>query len=410
VAGGVYQLESSGGIAAASCCSPILFENVGLIHKVSGTNDSVISAPLSNVDGSIQVDVGRLILANNGSSSGATVTVSSGATLDLTGAASPTWTGRLRGLGGGRVELNNGQIIASGLILDMAPGLFQWTGGTLNGTATNKNEINLMGGVLSGQLVNSGLMRQIGSTAFVLNAGPGASVLNAADGVFDFVGDGSVNGASCCSAVSFHNAGLIRKSAGTSSSITVAFDNQNGSIQVDRGTLSIGNSAFNQGTGSLTVQLAGTNSSGQFAAGNVTLGGPLHVKLANGFIPQIGAEFQIVACSVLNGTFSALDVPAGISVRYAGNGVFLNVTGQVTGDTVHAASSQPQLGISAVGSGSVQLEWISGVGLILESAASLDRTANWRELENYFSTDAADRVRVLLPVTNSIQFFRLKVR
>jgi hypothetical protein len=120
--------------------------------------------------------------------------------------------------------------------------------------------------------------------------------------------------------------GLLRKSGGTgSATLAVGFTNQNGSIEVDTGTLNIGANKYFQGGGALTFRLGGTGSgqSGQLVCGPARLNGPLIVTLTNGFVPAGGVEIQVVNASSVIGTFTSVNIPAGLSVSYRTDGVFL---------------------------------------------------------------------------------------
>jgi hypothetical protein len=132
----------------------------------------------------------------------------------------------------------------------------------------------------------------------------------------------------------------VRKSAGTNtSSIWTTFvNNAGGSIEVDSGVLAIQGTGFAQNGGDLTITLGGSNpyQSGQLAvAGPVALSGPLNVVLANGYVPVLGDQFEILSCDSFTGSFSSTNIPAGMTVSYLQNNqgqleyVYLVVTGTV---------------------------------------------------------------------------------
>jgi hypothetical protein len=328
--GATYQIETDTALVTVSCCSPTLFQNEGLLRKVGGANNTSIGVSFSSLGGTIEVDSGRLTLANNGSSINGTFVVGSGASVDLTGGAQPAWTGRLTGSGAGRIDFSAGQILASGLVLDCSAGLLQWSGGTFNGSVTNANEIDISGGAISGSFFNAGLVRELGTDSLGLNSGAGATLVNLPSGTFQIESDGGVYGFSCCSPLNFTNQGLLRKTAGTNSVISVPFANQDGSIEVDKGTLTINGSGYVQGRGSLIIRLGGTapfQSGSVSVSGNATLGGPLVVTLTNGYVPSIGDQFQILSGASLGGSFSATQVPGGFVVTNIGSAVFVKYLG-----------------------------------------------------------------------------------
>ncbi|MGA2656274.1 MAG: LamG-like jellyroll fold domain-containing protein [Verrucomicrobiota bacterium] len=358
--GATYEMDTDTAFYAYGCCSPTIFENDGVLRKIGGASNTVITAAFNNLGGAVEVDSGLLTLANNGTSTGGAFTVAAGASVDLTGGAQPTWSGRLTGAGAGVIEFNNGQIFASGLILDCAPGLFQWTGGIFNGPVTNANAIDISGGTLIGNFFNAGLVRHLGSAGLALNPGTGALLRNLPGATYDFQGDGSISFAGCCSPTTFENDGLLRKSGGTNSAtISVAFNNQDGSIEVDSGVLAVNHYA--QGLGALTVQLAGTNSGqyGQLSAASASLSGPLNVELVKGFTPPPGSQFQILSCASLSGSFKGGGLPGGIAINYNTNGVFLVVTGAVTFSAPFIVS-QPSSVQSVAGASAVFTATVGG--------------------------------------------------
>ena len=109
---------------------------------------------------------------------------------------------------------------------------------------------------------------------------------------------------------------------------------------------------FNQSaTAVLVAPLRGTNAAapdfGQLlVSGKATLGGTLRVPIEAGFAPGLGLRFQIVSAASVKGTFDKLDIPAGISVEYATNGVFLNITGVVPVQVISPGLQGTDFGLS----------------------------------------------------------------
>ena len=341
--GATYQFVSDSTIGSVypANSSPV-FANEGLLWKSAGTNTSSVSIAFNNLGGTVKVDSGNLILNGAGSSSNGVFTIANGSVLDLTGGNAPTYAGDLTGSGAGQVWLDSGTLSASpSLVLDFPPGLFQWNGGTLQGIITNSGTVTVSGtnvSTLAGAatFVNEGTVQQTGTGSFLLGGYNQNSYFNNAPGAtYQFVSDstiGSVYPAN--SSPVFANSGLVQKSAGTNtSSISVNFvNNPGGSIEVDSGVLVIQSTLFAQNGGSLTIKLGGPNSyqNGQLAvAGPVALGGPLNVVLANGYVPVVGDQFEIVSCTSLSGTFSSLNIPAGMTVSNLPESVDLVVTGTV---------------------------------------------------------------------------------
>jgi len=242
------------------------------------------------------------------------------------------------------------------------------------------------------------------------NGGGRTAIENLPTGVYQFTTDSSIFQNNCCGNLEFDNQGILWKSGGTNTSSIagVTFNNQGGSIRVDSGALSIGTAPFVQGGGAFTFTLGNTNAGqfGQFIAGNVTLGGALHVKVAPGFVAPVGTQFQIISCTSLTGTFSSLDVPAGLQVTYVANGVILTTTGQLAGRSL---TQLPVLFLRSGGQNQAALSWGSGASnFILESATSLKPGALWTPYTNLFLTPSNGAFNVTLPVSNSARFFRLR--
>ena len=96
--------------------------------------------------------------------------------------------------------MNSGFISGSpGLVLNLPDGLFQWSGGTLDGLITNAGvmSITLSNLVTLGpgqggsgvQMYNAGLVRQATGSALEIGAA-NSSLVNLAGGTYDLAGDG----------------------------------------------------------------------------------------------------------------------------------------------------------------------------------------------------------------------------
>ena len=67
------------------------------------------------------------------------------------------------------------------------------------------------------------------------------------------------------------------------------------------------------------------------------IAGAMHVTLSNGFLPQVGDQFEVLVANTVNGTFSAVTGAPGFGVSYTPNSVVLTYEGvgvyaDVTGD------------------------------------------------------------------------------
>jgi hypothetical protein len=95
-------------------------------------------------------------------------------------------------------------------------------------------------------------------------------------------------------------------------------------------------------TGRLMVALAGHLDQEKdlfvFSDG-ATLAGTLHITLANGFVPNVGDEFEVLSATDIDGTFAGLSGAPGFTVAYTPNSVVVTyqgvgIPGDVNGDGV----------------------------------------------------------------------------
>jgi hypothetical protein len=368
------------------------------------------------------VDSGTLTLYGGGTSSNGVFNVASGAVLDLTGGSGPTWSGEITGSGSGQVWLHSGTLFASpALVIAFPPNLLQWNGAILQGNITNTGTVTISGtnvSTLTGgntTFVNEGTVIQssianpvwgtFGGIVYFFNE-PGA--------IYDFTSDSSIGfgnnayGQGTDSAP-FSNFGLVRKSGGTNTSAIwpLFVNNFGGSIEVDSGVLAIEGTEYAQNGGSLTIALGGPNANqcGQLAVGGIAaLNGPLKVVLANGYVPVVGDQFEILSCSpFFTGTFSSTNVPAGMTVSYRHNiqslpeYVYLVVTG-----TVPAQVQSP--GMSG-GNFTFNFGTANGQSYTVQQNTNL-ATMNWTFYTNI--TGNGSIYQFATPVTNIPQrFFRV---
>jgi hypothetical protein len=421
--GAAYQFATDNVIGndAPGNSNPV-FANQGLVWKSGGTNYSAIGIAFNNQGGVVKVDSGTLHLSGGGTSSNGVFNVASGAVLDLTGGNSPTWSGEITGSGSGQVWLDSGTLFASpALVLAFPPNLFQWNGAILQGFITNTGTVTISGtnvSTLTGgntTFVNLGTVQQTGSGGSLMGTFGGNVYFNNLPGAtYEFTTDSSIGfgnnayGQGTDSAP-FSNFGLVRKSGGTNTStIYPAFiNNSGGCVEVDSGVLSLYGVAYALNGGSLTIALGGPNANqcGQLAVGGpATLNGPLKVVLANGYVPVVGDQFEILSCSYLSGSFTSINVPAGITVSN-----LLNNLGQteyvelvVTG-TVPAQVQSP--GLSG-GSFTFNFGTASGQSYTVQQNTNLT-TANWTFYTNI--TGNGSIYQFATPVTNIPQrFFRVR--
>ena len=155
-----------------------VFTNTGTLTKSSGSGlDSSIAPTFNNSGGTITVNSGQLTLTDGTSSGGTYNVLDPNAILDLTGGGTQNYTGTFTGSGTGTVRLGSGIINVSltNAAFNFPAGLFQWTGGTLQGLAGST-------------LTNDGTMTLSGSGNMSLS-----TVALTNNGTIDLTGPGNLN-------------------------------------------------------------------------------------------------------------------------------------------------------------------------------------------------------------------------
>jgi phage/plasmid primase-like uncharacterized protein len=397
LAGATFQFTGDGSVFPDGCCGEQqTFINQGLVWKSGGSNTSTISVYLENQGGTIQVDSGTLALSGGGSSSNGAFLVAAGATVNLTGGSTVYWSGRLTGGGGGQVLFNSGLLYPNPtLTLDCTNGTFQWGNGLINtGTVTNTGVVTINGSTatLNGSItfVNRGLVQVVGNNGLAMDEnGVSYNIFdNLAGATFQFAGDGTIYPDGCCGEQqTFNNQGLVWKSSGSNTStISVTFSNQAGALRVDSGTLSLGGNSYAQGGGNLTIGIAGPGAgqNGSLAlTGAASLNGPLNLVLAQGYVPPVGSQFQILSAGSLSGTFSSLSLPSGFLINYSNTSVYVTYTGAAT--YVISASNNPPSAGSVANTG----VFIVGTTNLLVATPSYGYAfGNWTEGNRIVGTNA----------------------
>src|SRR5262249_25073043 len=169
--------------------------------------------------------------------------VAGGATRDwgASGHGGATITGSFSGSGAGTILLATNSSLtvgADGANINFPAGMFQWTGGTLNGGTgglTNQGSLTLAGSAtksLSGTLTNQGTIIQTDTGLFSLGRG---NVNNQAGAVYDLQSDAGLTSGSG----TFVNNGLFRKSDGTGTSAIDSFLSNPGTVEARSGILSV---------------------------------------------------------------------------------------------------------------------------------------------------------------------------
>lgn len=285
-----------------------------MIEKTAGTGVATLTAPVNILGGTVDSETGTIGL-ETGTSTGGTLDAEAGAAIDLTSGATNTLIGNYSGTGGGNINLLSGQLVTgSGATFNFTPGMFQWgqaniySDGAADGL-TNLGDMTMLGGehlLFNMTLTNDGTITQTGGR---LGLWQGATFLNAANGTYTVTGqNGNEDYQASGGTNVFTNQGLVDVNvAGGSTTFTAPFDNQ-GTTQVDGGTLFLPSTAQVSGdNGTLTggTWIANVNSSISLNGVNNLTVNAANVTLNGGTILQLNAMITNNGFfKVSNGTFS----------------------------------------------------------------------------------------------------------
>ena len=336
--GGLFNIQSDQNMNGGYCC-PFL-NNAGTISKGANTGTTAIGIVFTN-SGVVMAQHGTLSFNTGGDIDG-TFNAAAGAAINFAGGAftysnPPTLGGggafQFSGgtltlasntipnlqLAGGTVTLGSGfqggtitNLVLAGATLtgnNTVSGLFNWTGGTVNGglQVANGGAVFWSGGTLLGpvNIANSGVLNLVGGGSVtiggaVTNAGTinwsnsitlsvynnngspyGGAIWNLGGGLFNIQSDQNINGGYCCPFL--NNAGTISKGANTgTTSIGMVFTNS-GLVTVQRGTLSFNSGGDIDGTFNAAAGAAINFAGGSFTYSNPpTLGGGGAFQLSGG--------------------------------------------------------------------------------------------------------------------------------
>jgi hypothetical protein len=317
-AGSIVNFDSSG--AGGYILGGATLGGAGL-YRVPNSFDSLqLNSNLSlqnfEVDGGIVTELATLVVTNNFTWTGGTVTgtgslsIAPSATLIITGANTKTLdTGNLNNggsaawTGTGSLNLTNGAVFTN-----------------LGGGAFNVSNDQALGG--TGTFVNAGTLNKTGAV-------PGAT---AVQGVFNNSGTVNVQSGTLAFANAYtQTAGSTIVSAGATLASSGAVNiqagllNGLGTVQADvnnagtvgtgasTGTLTITRTFTQSATGTLNIKIASSSQFDTVAVGGVaTLGGTLNVSLVNSFTPTVGLSFKVLPFASVNGDFMTI---SGLSIN-----------------------------------------------------------------------------------------------
>jgi hypothetical protein len=129
------------------------------------------------------------------------------------------------------------------------------------------------------------------------------------------------------------------------------------------------------GGGTLNIMVGGNGNQAALlnVSGNASLAGTLTVTETNGFAPAVGTQFQILSASGADGAFATANLPAGLSLTYSNNGVFLVVTSAVAVQII-----APELSGKAF---SLDFPTANGQSYTVQQTTNLPAT-NWKYYTN----------------------------
>jgi hypothetical protein len=377
------------------------FNNYGTFRKSGGAGGYPgtffnSGAVFNQLAGELDVESGtnglQLSLVSGGSFTGGYVT---------TNASGITY------LGGGNFNINGTltctNVLFAGSYLigtNVINGGLAWIDGWWNGLViVNTNCVITIDAATYGKTFN-GLVMNYGTvnwSADQLNANGGAVIdnyglWNAQDSRYF---DGSVV---------FNNFGTFVKSGGvggypgTYFNTGTTFNQAGGTLSVQTGDVTLGGT-YSLTNGTLNFGINSPIDNGRLQLGSLTLGGTLSAYVSGGFAPAVGEQFGVVGSSDLNGAFTSIDVPEGISVSDTNNTVFLTVTGPVP---VQILNPQP-IGTNIF----FQFPTASNQSYTIQRNDVLT-TTNWIDYTNFIGSGSTFQFQIPVTTTPAHRFFRVR--
>jgi hypothetical protein len=226
-------------------------------------------------------------------------------TLNLTGTSSVELTGP-SGTGGASI---GGQGSTTNL------GNFSWTQGAVAGNLRNESNTFTISGldshyITGGQLTNAGTITHSDSE---LNINLSGAVVNESGALYDITGDGDILAGAVTDTVT--NAGTLRKSGGSGTSIINAPFTNTGTLAVDSGKfLFAGLDVLTlDESGTVAFKLSGNSEATDYGtlvlANNLLADGTLEVTLESGYSPSWSDSFNLLDWFTISGSFDDVELP-----------------------------------------------------------------------------------------------------
>ncbi|MDB6065752.1 MAG: delta-60 repeat domain protein [Pedosphaera sp.] len=306
------------------------FNNSGLLRKSAGTNTTSIGIPFTNT-GMVVAQSGTINFSGT-DSLGGSFQATANAAIYFSGGSFTVLSG-LNFQGPGPVQ------ITSGTIDGTFAGTVNWSGGQLGAgsslTVASNGVLNIQGNIsLLGALTNYGTVNWQAGTVGVYNNGGQpytGAIWNQAGALWDIQCDQAVN--INAGSPPFNNAGLLRKSAGTNTTTIGIVLNNTGTVMALEGTIGL-NNGVSLTNGTLSFALSSPSNYGRInISGVASLAGGVSAVLLDGYVPAVGAQFNVMAFGSTNGTF------ADFSGLNAGSGIFFNASVTSTALTLQASAT-----------------------------------------------------------------------
>ena len=360
---GLWDAQLDQVFNADYCCGGVLFDNLGVFRKSGGTGSTAFGGGVFFVNASrMDVAAGSVVFAGGVSSSGGTfgpgqIQLTGGTFLFSDGAVATD-------------AVINGALPAAGNVL---AGHYSWVNGTWNNSTVNiptNGVLEIAGGLdhdlANGTITNLGTVKWTGGR--LRGGASGTTIFNS--GLWDVQSDQVFNADYCCNGVQFVNTGILRKSAGSGSTVFtpgIALVNT-GVLELESGALSLG-AGYDLSTGTIEFVLHGQSQFGQLSLpGNAVIAGALNVTLADAFVPTVGSVFPLINYSSGSGSFVPVDLPEnGLTwqLAYNPNAVVLSLADNAGPSIVSQPSSQTvllgtpaSLGVNVSGPGPVIYQWL----------------------------------------------------
>jgi hypothetical protein len=346
--GALWDIQNDQSISP-NYTGPAYFHNAGTVRKTGHAGTTMIYIPFNN-SGSVTALQGTLSFGGGGTLAG-TFTANNAASIlfsggNFTNSVLTTISGpgvvRLTGgnltlltdvmanlpLVGGNLILGPGfqggtitNLTLSGSTLlstNTVTGALNWNGGVLAAplTIATNGLLTLSGGAthyLENTLTNAGTVVMTNSGGLVVSYasvfGYFGLIENLPGALWDIQNDQSIYNNEIGPAY-FHNAGTVRKSGHTGTTmIYIPFYNS-GTVTVQYGTVAL-DGGFTPMGGELLFGLSSPTSFGTMSIlGNATLGGTVGVIWLNGFVPASGNSFTVLNYGSYTGIFTNTDLPS----------------------------------------------------------------------------------------------------